>query len=1047
MHNGNEAGLSEPQTKSDMPTLKDQAQDVVRESLAENSSNNNTMTLPLRGNDLPPEIMHISDGCIPLSKIITRLAQLCHNQLSDKIRQIALMPMPTPQQPSIVNGQVHSSALGQKEEFDQSNESVARKVALNQAIQKMHGKWVKTLVIADWSRRSQDVSKLIDLKSHLGQVMTEYELRLDQMINVKRDLTFARLPSPDLKTALHVLSTGDGSYLPDFQFIEPEPMTNQEMMKWIENVNTLLTIRLSLDDYDNIPVHFHDYTIRDGRVVFSVEGEFEVELTIADEDPAQQFWFVDFRFKFSPAPSEISLSLRMYLETMVNNAIAKDNLTGCYNFLHEFVLTHKINEMKRQAIELSKTSWGGVLSIETLDRAFSAQYWPNRPGPNGSKHWIIVAVDGKKKKTGWVNPKTTSNLVATWFRDGKPVKGDKVLFDTVNLSMEQLVVTVVSRHMEYIFMSIYNNLATNHIYSSREAHLSVAIDPEYPAKSSLTMQCSHEESITVIVEPTTGEFKLKSHSKASHQAELKLNKMVHPAQEGGTIMSGIRWTFLVEEMFRKSNGTGWKCLTNPLPIDDIRGVLKIRETSFWFFGLRRTEMAPSWIILCVLRAKGDEWYLCNVFTQNQPVKLDMSSLTIDLTPQFWSNLSVSIHSQIAKHSEKPDDTSTSTKQNLMHTVINYENQIAFLGASVAPRAIIASTANSGTGAGTTSPSTTSTNPEVSQGRRGPWAEDTITVIFNNVVPGPPVPSKDPHSRLRFTQTPMWYSSCIVRVLDKKKFRSLGANMSRDIRYNGRTGEFCIRIFRPLNTAIRPLLKPRLEAIDRVVNFLDAMTKAGPCVKCESVTLKRITFSYSEAGVRLDKPFIPTSANEPPPPKWTVVLDLRKSDQIAVILSDKDPHQLVGGMLTRIANQWGGLRTLIRTLPRTLAVMDAIAEIVNGSPERDALCKGVVRSLHLSAGASSLIYHLSSGTGLRLDIKARIRSGAIWWTLERVAMNGQSFTAQAGADDEEVASRLKSLFSMSDPDGRWITFGSGLTTCGVRHVKAMIKAADQKVWGL
>ncbi|KKF96098.1 Mediator of RNA polymerase II transcription subunit 14 [Ceratocystis platani] len=821
MHNGNEAGLSEPQTKSDMPTLKDQAQDVVRESLAENSSNNNTMTLPLRGNDLPPEIMHISDGCIPLSKIITRLAQLCHNQLSDKIRQIALMPMPTPQQPSIVNGQVHSSALGQKEEFDQSNESVARKVALNQAIQKMHGKWVKTLVIADWSRRSQDVSKLIDLKSHLGQVMTEYELRLDQMINVKRDLTFARLPSPDLKTALHVLSTGDGSYLPDFQFIEPEPMTNQEMMKWIENVNTLLTIRLSLDDYDNIPVHFHDYTIRDGRVVFSVEGEFEVELTIADEDPAQQFWFVDFRFKFSPAPSEISLSLRMYLETMVNNAIAKDNLTGCYNFLHEFVLTHKINEMKRQAIELSKTSWGGVLSIETLDRAFSAQYWPNRPGPNGSKHWIIVAVDGKKKKTGWVNPKTASNLVATWFRDGKPVKGDKVLFDTVNLSMEQLVVTVVSRHMEYIFMSIYNNLATNHIYSSREAHLSVTIDPEYPAKSSLTMQCSHEESITVIVEPTTGEFKLKSHSKASHQAELKLNKM----------------------------------------------------------------------------------------------------------------------------------------------------------------------------------------------------------------------------------TPMWYSSCIVRVLDKKKFRSLGANMSRDIRYNGRTGEFCIRIFRPLNTAIRPLLKPRLEAIDRVVNFLDAMTKAGPCVKCESVTLKRITFSYSEAGVRLDKPFIPTSANEPPPPKWTVVLDLRKSDQIAVILSDKDPHQLVGGMLTRIANQWGGLRTLIRTLPRTLAVMDAIAEIVNGSPERDALCKGVVRSLHLSAGASSLIYHLSSGTGLRLDIKARIRSGAIWWTLERVAMNGQSFTAQAGADDEEVASRLKSLFSMSDPDGRWITFGSGLTTCGVRHVKAMIKAADQKVWGL
>lgn len=221
MENGNTTDLAGSQSRVDMAALKEQAQEVVAaEQTAMNTNGNgHQITIPIRSNDLPPEIVHISEGFIPLSKLITRLAQLTHNQLVDKIRQVAAMPMPAAAPPS-ANG---ASALGasQKEEFDQSNESVARKVALNSAIQKMHGRWIKTLVIADWSRKSKDVSKLIDLNTHLCLLMQEYELRLDQMINVKRDLSFARLPSPDIKTALHVLSTGDGSFFPDVSFPFP----------------------------------------------------------------------------------------------------------------------------------------------------------------------------------------------------------------------------------------------------------------------------------------------------------------------------------------------------------------------------------------------------------------------------------------------------------------------------------------------------------------------------------------------------------------------------------------------------------------------------------------------------------------------------------------------------------------------------------------------------------------------------------------------------------------------------------------------------------
>ena len=107
-------------------------------------------------------------------------------------------------------------------------------------------------------------------------------------------------------------------------------------------------MRLNLQEYDNIPPPFRDYTIKSGRVTFNVPGEFEIDLTIADEDPEKQFWFIDFRFLFSPSVLELPSHLRFYIESKVNAVLLADGLPGCYKLLHEIVLTHKISEFKRQ---------------------------------------------------------------------------------------------------------------------------------------------------------------------------------------------------------------------------------------------------------------------------------------------------------------------------------------------------------------------------------------------------------------------------------------------------------------------------------------------------------------------------------------------------------------------------------------------------------------------------------------------------------------------------------------------------------------------------
>jgi mediator of RNA polymerase II transcription subunit 14 len=161
-----------------------------------------------RMNDLPDEIQHITQGFIPLHLLITRLAQATHNALQEKIIQLAKMPAPA----AAVNG--NANHVGTLTE-DASAESIEKKHSLLKFAQEAHTKWVKALVITDWSRKADIVSKLIDLKAHIDRQRFNYDLALDQLIEVKRGLTYARLPNPDLKTALQVLSTGDAPWMPE----------------------------------------------------------------------------------------------------------------------------------------------------------------------------------------------------------------------------------------------------------------------------------------------------------------------------------------------------------------------------------------------------------------------------------------------------------------------------------------------------------------------------------------------------------------------------------------------------------------------------------------------------------------------------------------------------------------------------------------------------------------------------------------------------------------------------------------------------------------
>lgn len=370
-------------------------------------------------------------------------------------------------------------------------------------------------------------------------------------------------------------------------------------------------MRLSLDDYDNIPHHFRDYSISSGRVTFRVAGEFEVDLTIADEDFAKQFWFIDFRFLFAPAPKELSDKLRSFIEGRVNDVLETSGLRGCYEFLHGYVLTHKINEFTRQVAELTQGRWTETLKIERLNRAMSVQYWLCRPSP-GLKSWIILGTDSGKTPNGYEDVTATSRLTLRWFRDNKEVKDCDIAFDHDDICAEDILKIVISRHIEHILSSIHRKLLSYPRFRSREASLSLETSLADPTASKLVMQLSHSESLTVRMDPLTGTFSLTPQSRIVQSGERNLNMSPKdPAEEGFILLEKTRCFYATEELTRRGKSSGWSGHLPPVKPEELKAMVGTRDPfhSLW---LKRQGWGPEWFVLVTMSLGGDRWWLVEV---------------------------------------------------------------------------------------------------------------------------------------------------------------------------------------------------------------------------------------------------------------------------------------------------------------------------------------------------------------------------------------------------------------------------------------------------
>lgn len=581
------------------------------------SATDTSATRSSRMNDLPDQIQHITTNYVPLGFLLQRLAQKTHNNLQDLIRELARKP---------VAGSASGPPALPPGTEDGSIENIEKKKALLDFARSEHANWVKALVITEWSKKASQISKLIDLENHMfEEELVRYEQAVFTMLNLKRNLNAARVPSPDLKTALNVLSRGTAGWMPDLGFITPPPLNAQEQLKKLDDISTLLSLRLNLDDHDSIPYFFRDYSIASGRVTFKVPGEFEVDLTLASDDFTQQLWFLDLRFLFTPAPRDLTPSLRKALEDRVNGVLGLEGLPGCYRMLHEYVLTHKINELRRQVKDLARGRWIDTVRVEQLNRAIAVQYWTSRhnggnsnaTGPAGNNNsevrsWFIIGVHSGRDAASVDLPEEqiTSRLTLRWFRDNKEVKdlGDDQINDilaniladseetgiksenenddgtpstTVTLCAETVLQRIVALHVEHILTGIHTKLAAKPLFAKRLATMRLRISRTDASQSFLEIQLTNAgDRIWVRIDPVTGLFSLSpQQSRVVTHSEMRINAAAaggslgggsagtggDPVEEGFVMLDNVRNLAAQEDLGRRAKSFGWQVVRNAGP--------------------------------------------------------------------------------------------------------------------------------------------------------------------------------------------------------------------------------------------------------------------------------------------------------------------------------------------------------------------------------------------------------------------------------------------------------------------------------------------------
>ncbi|KAK5113521.1 hypothetical protein LTR62_003390 [Meristemomyces frigidus] len=532
-----------------------------------------------------------------LGILIDRMAQQAYMDLNTAVDRMVALQDDSPATSAQVNGLTSPSV-----QFDTSERSLQKKTILLDYASDQRDRFTKTLVLTDWAGHNADeIAKVHGLRAFQTEQDTAYKMAHDAIGIMKNKAAYFKVPAPNIEGAMEVLSTGGLSSVPDLGYLPKKKMTAKELLRMLQDMNVALSTRIMLND--ELPPQMSNYSIANGRVTFRVAGEFEVDLTIADEEPSSQYYFIDLRLLFSPSPGTLNEQLRSHIELTTNGSLATQGLKGCYDYLHNFVLTHKVNVLRDQVYELIRGKWFDCIKVESLHRSLVVQYWVGVPGP---KNWIEIGiVSGKTPKMNAVAAKkATPRLAVRWFRDGQEVLDEKLEFVWEELDMAACLMKVIGKHCCRKLFAALNGLRVLPGGAPLVTMPDITRETfEDADKVKLSLKLPNiDQSVSVRLEPVTGRFVITPISEATARSQQILNSS--PNVDVTRVLANLICSAVQIRVLKQAEMIGWRPLRPTPDIKNHFGANVLQRTIFSVPG-----WSEDWALGISFGLVGERWWI------------------------------------------------------------------------------------------------------------------------------------------------------------------------------------------------------------------------------------------------------------------------------------------------------------------------------------------------------------------------------------------------------------------------------------------------------
>jgi mediator of RNA polymerase II transcription subunit 14 len=659
----------------------------------------------------------------------------------------------------------------------------------------------------------------------------------------------------------------------------------------------------------------------------------EFDLVSFVEDASDHWFFIDLRLLFAPAPAiETGSKFYVHLKYQADYVLREKGISGLFDFLHNFVLTHKISVLRSQAELLARSGWIGSLKVEPVHRELVVQYWTDRPG---KKNWIEFGTTTnrlKNGKTSWRGPPIPS-LTARWFRQGKEVVDVKLDIDWKDLSMERILKRVIALHTAQILQS------TKELFDPRlDVHANLS--GSEPTDCSLTATLgTASNSVTLSLEQVTGSYIMQPASALSARAEFAMNQGREPAQMA-TILTSMLSQTLRDQIQRVAQQLGWQQITRQaLRPDAVRAAVKTSVLEYALYSPR--GWTSGWALAAIVGTAGESWWI---------FEMGSNGTSIDYTEQImmerYDGSSLAINRSTLTSVERVAVQLLSFRVTARQ--LTKEQKIFSLHQECGPSSRPAEANHVVQGWAlylqTTDLLTTKSGEQ-------PWLEDSIAIACEG---------------LKGDGRSVWHiaSGRMVKTAASDMQKLMAASPQSSFKFTA-DGTFRILLATPFGSDILGELRARLRDVNRLRSFATTLQKRQ--MRLVSSSLQKVQFQYG-------------------PSPHTAAVFFASENEVTIEIPPTNPHRRIHRLLTSIANDRNpslpllsfgdanGLDHFCTTLVLTRSLLTVLHEMETATP-------GNIRNpaIHVH---SVFKYRLTYENPLcTFDIRLQPKNDKVYWFIE------------------------------------------------------------------